>query len=146
MRILTTLVPVLLLSACDRTSTTVVVAGGPKPAPLQAPPEAVEKPHPHPGGPPPHAPAHGYRHKHSDGAELEYDSAVSAYAVAGMADHWFCDGWFFRWKDGVWQMGLKIDGDWKAAADASVPKGLYTRPLSPVRPAHPGKGKGKGRK
>ena len=35
----------------------------------------------HKPGPPPHASAHGYRHKHHDGRELEYDSKIEAYIV-----------------------------------------------------------------
>ena len=34
-------------------------------------------------GPPPHAPAHGYRHKHPDGVELVYKSNIGGYAVVG---------------------------------------------------------------
>ncbi len=33
----------------------------------------------HKQGPPPHAPAHGYRHKHQHGHDMEYNSDAGAY-------------------------------------------------------------------
>ena len=40
-------------------------------------------------GPPPHAPAHGYRHKHQHGVELEYDSGIGAYISCRTPRHLF---------------------------------------------------------
>jgi hypothetical protein len=41
-------------------------------------------------GPPPWAPAHGYRHKHAQGMELVYDAQLGVYVVVGR------DGLYFR--------------------------------------------------
>ena len=51
----------------------------------------------HAPGPPSHAPAHGYRHKHAHhGVELVFDSAFGVYGVVGMSDHFFHAGHFYR--------------------------------------------------
>ena len=47
-------------------------------------------------GPPPHAPAHGYRHKHQHGVELVYSSELGVYVVVGFPNHYFSEGHYFR--------------------------------------------------
>lgn len=85
-------------------------------------------------GPPPHAPAHGHRHKHRSGVELIYDSGLSVYIVVGLADHYFFDGHYYRFHDSQWQTSTHISkGSWGPASRGSLPPGLR------------GKGKGRGR-
>ncbi len=60
--------------------------------------------HAHKPGPPPHAPAHGYRHKRHSGPELVFDSALGVYMVVGHEHHYFHDGHYLRRHDGVWRL------------------------------------------
>ncbi len=66
-------------------------------------------------GPPPHAPAHGYRHKHHDGHQLEYDSKSGHILSSTFVIHtlriiciYVCrltvDGWHLQ--------PLRVDGGW----------------------------------
>ncbi len=75
-------------------------------------------------GPPPHAPAHGYRAKQADGAELVFDSDLGLYVVVGMPDYYYFDGCYFRFYHNCWQTSIHIDSGWKAAPEKSVPPGL----------------------
>jgi hypothetical protein len=90
----------------------VVVDGHGGPPPRRA---AVRIP-----GPPPHAPAHGYRHKHH-GRDLVFDSAVGVYVVVGMPDLWWFDGHYVRWTGARWELGVEIDGPWRVAQVGAVP-------------------------
>lgn len=88
-------------------------------------------------GPPPHAPAHGYRHKHkSKGVELVYDSGRGVYVVVGLPDHYYYDGHFFRIRGAQWEISLNTDGGWKPVYEDSIPPGLRKK----------GKAKGKWKK
>jgi len=75
-------------------------------------------------GPPSHAPAHGYRHKHKTGAEFRFDSHLGVYIVEGKTDIYFHDGWFVRIRSGIWQVSATLDGQWKARSANWVPPGL----------------------
>lgn len=75
-------------------------------------------------GPPPHAPAHGYRHKHGDGAHLRYDSGLGLYVVLGHRDHYFSDGLYFRYSGGQWELSASLSGGWKLASESKLPKSL----------------------
>lgn len=78
-------------------------------------------------GPPPHAPAHGYRHKHrNDGVELVFDSGRGVYVVINYPNHYFLDGVYFRLHDSGWFVSTSIRGEWKAAKAYQVPKGLLS--------------------
>lgn len=80
------------------------------------------------GGPPPHAPAHGYRHKHrNDGVVLVYDSGIAVYAVSGYRDCYFNDGMYFRFSGGTWEMSARISGPWKVTVVDNVPSGLKVK-------------------
>ena len=86
-------------------------------------------------GPPPHAPAHGYRHKHADGVELVYDSGRGVYVVVGLPGHYYCDGHYFRISGNQWEMSLNTHYGWKPVYEDSIPRGLRVK----------GKNKGKGK-
>jgi hypothetical protein len=75
-------------------------------------------------GPPSHAPAHGYRHKHQSGAELRFDSSLGVYIVVGHTDIYFHDGWFIRMRSGTWQISATLGGPWNPKPAEWVPPGL----------------------
>lgn len=76
------------------------------------------------GGPPPHAPAHGYRAKHHH-HDMVYDSRLGAYVVLGYSDHYYHDGWYFRYYDGFWQISADLgDRDWRDVDRYRIPEGL----------------------
>lgn len=74
-------------------------------------------------GPPPHAPAHGYRRKHRDGVELVFDRKIGVYVVVGHAHIYFHDDHFYRFADG-WQISARFGGKWIAVRSDRVPPGL----------------------
>ena len=86
----------------------------------------------HKPGPPPHAPAHGYRHKHQ-GAELVYDSGRGVYIVVGLPRNYYFKGHYYRLRETNWEVGVHMDGPWEFVSDEALPRGLRAK----------GKGKGK---
>lgn len=95
-------------------------------------------------GPPPHAPAHGYRHKHNrDNVVLVYDSGVAVYAVSGYKNYWFNEGFYFRLSGGTWEMSARIGGPWKVAVvDRDVPVKLKSKyAVAKSKPAKKSKSK-----
>jgi len=97
-------------------------------------------------GPPPHAPAHGYRHKHREhGVELVYDSGLGVYVVVELADHFYFKGHYYRHGEIQWEIGVHVDGPWEVVAEESLPKGLRGKKRGKGKPKeHPGKGRGRG--
>ena len=78
-------------------------------------------------GPPPHAPAHGYRHKQPTGVELVFDSRIGAYLVVGRPHHYFSGGRYLRIRAGVWQVSGHIERGWTRTLIEKVPKGLRNK-------------------
>jgi len=76
------------------------------------------------GGPPPHAPADGYRHQQPNGAVLEYDAGRSLYVVVGRSGHYYDDGRYYRWTGSTWQSSARLDGGWHAIPPSALPPGL----------------------
>lgn len=74
-------------------------------------------------GPPPHAPAHGYRHKHG-GVVLEYDSALEVYAVSGRSNYYFYKDRYYRTTSSGWEITAQFNGPWKSVSTKKLPKGL----------------------
>jgi len=89
-----------------------------------------------PKGPPPHAPANGYRQKYQD-VDLVYDSGLGVYVVVDLADHYYFKEHYYRHREGRWEIGVHVKGPWKVVAEKSLPKGLRSK--------EKGKGKGKGK-
>jgi len=89
-------------------------------------------------GPPPHAPAHGYRHKHGN-TVLVFDSAREVYVVKGHSDHYFHNKHYYRSTKSGWEFTTHLDGPWKPASSKKLPKGLR-------KSVQVEKGKGKGKK
>jgi hypothetical protein len=87
-------------------------------------------------GPPPHAPAHGYR-QHHQGADLAFDSKLGVYLVVGYSDHFYSKGRFLRLHAGSWQVSTSLRGPWGAYSQASLPPGLRaSHPSNAKRPKH----------
>jgi hypothetical protein len=73
-------------------------------------------------GPPPHAPAHGYRHKYKDGHDLRYDSDIGAYVAVNIPGTYFGNNLYIRMSsDGKWLVSTSINGGWRIAASNEVP-------------------------
>ncbi len=79
----------------------------------------------HKGGPPPHAPAHGYRHKHDGNVELVFDAEIGVYVVVGHKHHYHDGKRYFRWARGQWQMSTRMDGVWLTVSTREVPTSLH---------------------
>jgi hypothetical protein len=74
-------------------------------------------------GPPPHAPAHGYRAKHHH-HDLRYDAGLGVYVVLGYDDHFFLDDLYFRYRSGHWQASASLDDGWRDCDENRVPSNL----------------------
>ena len=74
-------------------------------------------------GPPPHAPAHGHRHRHSGGVELEFDSGFDIYVVIGETDIYFRDDQFVRIRSGIWEVSANLGGPWDSRDRDWAPPG-----------------------
>jgi hypothetical protein len=93
-------------------------------------------------GPPPHAPAHGYRYKYQ-GVELVYDSERGVYVVVELPNHFYFKGHYYRHRDSQWEIGLHVDGPWEVVSEESLPPGLRGKKKGKGKPKeHPGKGLG----
>jgi hypothetical protein len=79
-------------------------------------------------GPPPHAPAHGYRHKHGN-IVLVYQSSLGIYAVDGHQGYYFLEGHFYRRNGSKWQVSAQFEGPWKKVSKAKLPKELKNNKL-----------------
>ncbi|MFH2093490.1 MAG: hypothetical protein ABIJ31_14115 [Pseudomonadota bacterium] len=73
-------------------------------------------------GPPPHAPAHGYRHKNQHGHEMEYNSDAGAYVVLNLPETYFGNNLYIRVSaDGTWMVSATLEGGWRIALGHEVP-------------------------
>ena len=96
----------------------------------------------HGQGPPPHAPAHGYRHKYQ-GVKLMYDSGLGVYVVIEFPDHYYYKGQYYRLKNAQWQVSGHIDGLWEPVSEESLPPGLRAKEIEKGNSKeHPGLGLG----
>jgi hypothetical protein len=77
-------------------------------------------------GPPPHAPAHGYRYMH-DGAVLVYDAGLGLYVVRGFPGVYFYNNRYYRWHKKHWTISHRYDGPWKLVHRKYVPPSLRDR-------------------
>jgi hypothetical protein len=95
-------------------------------------------------GPPPHAPAHGYRRKfQQDGVTLELDSGRGVYVVVGIDDLFFFDKRYYRCDDKGWFASARPDGGWVVIAVGDVPSGLRDYKPKHAKHGKPVKGKKK---
>jgi hypothetical protein len=77
------------------------------------------------------------------GMELVFDSGRGVYVVVGHSDHYYHDGYFYRFRDSIWEMSLKPDSGWKVVSGRSLPMGLKVKANGKVIGKVMGKGKGK---
>lgn len=100
-----------------------------------------DAPHYRSGGPPPHAPAHGYRHK-LDRHDMVYDSRLRAYVLLGYRDHYYSGGNYYRYQDRQWQTSPRLDArDWNRADYYRMPEGLRdSKRYDPKKRVPPGRG------
>jgi len=76
-------------------------------------------------GPPPHAPAHGYRHWHEDdGVVLVFDSGRGVYLVVGAPGHYYLDGRFYRRNERRWESSTSVLGGWHRVKSKDLPPAL----------------------
>jgi len=95
-------------------------------------------------GPPPHAPAHGHRHKFErDSVDLVFDSGLGVYVVVDLVDVFFQDGRYYRCEEGNWWVSPRPRDGWVVLKVTELPNGLRTYK---VKQKGPGKAKGKGKK
>ena len=80
-------------------------------------------------GPPPHAPAHGYR-LHRQGVELLYDSSFGIYTVHRHPNHYYYDDHFYRCRESVWEVSVDIKGPWAKTTLDRLPSGLKKREIA----------------
>ena len=94
-------------------------------------------------GPPPHAPAHGYRHKYQ-GVKLVYDSDSGVYVVINFPLYFYSKGNFYRLKAEQWQTSVNVRGPWKLTDREQLPPGLlqYVEKIKTKSKEHTGKGRG----
>ena len=82
----------------------------------------------HGHGPPPHAPAHGYRHNHPhDGIQLVFDADLRLYVVGARPGYYWHDDRYLRWTAGTWQMSSRVDGAWVVVSSNRVPAKLRAK-------------------
>ncbi len=74
-------------------------------------------------GPPPHAPAHGYRAKYH-GHDLMYDAGLGVYIVVGLPHIYFHDGLYYRFDHDEWYYSDRPDHGWKKSGKSKIPPGL----------------------
>ncbi len=92
-------------------------------------------------GPPPHAPAHGYRQKHQ-GVEIVYDSGRGVYAVVDFPLHFYFEGNYYRYQEPHWEVGVHVDGPWESLSDDALPRGLRAKGKGKSK-ERPGRGLGR---
>lgn len=124
--VLTIVIAAGILSACTRA--VVYKESSPKPVYKQKSPTPViisEDGH----GPPPHAPAHGYRAKHQgDDVVLVYDRHLAVYVVSGQRDCYYSAGQYFRFVDGSWEWSVSVSTGWAVVASYhDVPSSLCAK-------------------
>lgn len=79
------------------------------------------------GGPPPHAPAHGYRRKNQDGLEMRFDSGLGVYVVLNHPLHFFWNSLYYRKRGNQWETSRNIHKKWKRIKKQKLPKGLKNK-------------------
>ncbi len=90
-------------------------------------PKPSSNAHVHKGGPPPHAPAHGYRQQHDGNVELVFDAEIGVYVVVGHKDHYHDGEHYFRWARGQWRMSTRLGGGWVSVSTRELPPGLRAK-------------------
>jgi len=75
-------------------------------------------------GPPAHAEAHGYKHKHGS-TDLTFDSGLGVYVVVGHPGYYFWHDHYWWFHDGYWRKTAQWGGAYVVVNEFSkVPPGL----------------------
>jgi len=134
------------LLACGPVHSVTIGRGDPRPGPG---PVVREDPG---HGPPPWAPAHGYRHKHRRAyqqregtVDLVFDSGLGVYAVVGFPDYYWWDGSYLRISSGRWMTAAYLDASWTPCPEDRVPSKLRSKAAKADTGKGHGKSKGKGK-
>lgn len=85
-------------------------------------------------GPPPHAPAHGYRCKYA-GRDLVYDSRLHLYVVVGASDTYYWKGQYYRPQGTTWMAAVDMNGKWAPVSQGKLPPGLKGKKKAKRSPA-----------
>lgn len=81
----------------------------------------------HRHGPPPHAPAHGYR-RNADGVILVYEASLGVYIVRDYRNNYYWEGHYYRCDHGSsWEVSVGIEGPWRRISVHRIPRGLQKR-------------------
>jgi len=135
-----------LLASCAPGHSVTIGHRGPGP---EGPP-VVREGHGH--GPPPWAPAHGYRHKHQRAyqsregtVDLVFDSGLGVYAVVGIPNSYYWNGVYLRISSGQWMRASYLDAAWAPCPPDAVPGGLRAKAGKANNGKDKGKSKGKGK-
>lgn len=78
-------------------------------------------------GPPPFAPAHGYRHRYRRGLDLVFDTGLGVYLVVGARRTYFYQGRFYRFRGGEWETSRDYDETWRRSRARRLPRNLRRR-------------------
>ncbi|MGE5295404.1 MAG: hypothetical protein ACM3VT_11305 [Solirubrobacterales bacterium] len=84
------------------------------------------------GGPPAHAPAHGYRRQHICGFELVFDVGLGLYVAVGMTDVYYHEGHFYRCRNGVWEISIGAV-TWEPVVIEKMPGSLQIKAKSMIK-------------
>jgi hypothetical protein len=74
-------------------------------------------------GPPPHAPAHGYRNQHQ-GHVVRYDASLGVYVVLGLPNYYYNNNVYYRYDRDDWYYSHSLDRDWRHCDERNLPPGL----------------------
>jgi len=105
------------LAAC------IVAAPGPAPRPGPAKSQGH--------GPPPHAPAHGYRAKTPQGVEIAFDTQIGVYVVVELPGNYWLDDRYYRKGASGWVVSGSFDGPWAVCPPGDLPAGLRSGASKP---------------
>jgi len=88
-------------------------------------------------GPPPHAPAHGYRHRLPDGLVLVYDASFGVYTVTGYSSVYYFNGIYYRQVRNRWESSPSFRKRWRVVNYDVLPGGLQKKYQRRVIKAQP---------
>jgi hypothetical protein len=130
------------LLACGPVHSVTVGRGDPPPSG----PPVVHEGNGH--GPPPWAPAHGYRRKHQRAyqhgertVDLVFDSGLGVYIVVGVPNYYYWNGMYIRLNAGSWYRAPYLDARWSPCPNDELPGNLRSKT---AKDKGRGKGKAKG--
>lgn len=112
-------------------------------------------------GPPPWAPAHGYRRNRQraylvrkETVDLVFDSGLGVYVVVGIPNHYYWNGMYLRLSGDRWSQARYLDARWDPCSEDALPGKLARRDdgdnddqgrgKHKDKHEHPGKGHGHG--